>query len=149
VILETATAVVGVGGVSLYLYERFTGCRGGHVWGEWSETSRVRTVPYGSKPSVCVEKQYRRCCERSDCDHSETEYRSVTGEVYADSIEIDVVERQSKCPSCGEAFPESCISSSWMHGVNSGMRLNTCPSCESRDPSTFWDRVPYAEVDDR
>jgi len=136
-----------VGGVTIYaLYDRLTGCRGGHVWGEWESTDRRRITPFGSTDDLLVEKQYERHCERSECIASETEYRTKHVRVYAESLTIDVVETHYRCPRCEAVVSSDERSTEWVQIRHGGERRETCPQCKRGTWAGRWARVPYEEV---
>lgn len=140
---------VGVAGIGLYLHQRYTGCTGGHVWGEWEPTNRWEVQPANGSDSACIDREYERTCQRDGCSASETEYHGETHAVYAESVEemVDTLpEVCYECPLCHEDVPISERDTSWHRTRDGRTRYEGCPRCEQSYPSEMWNRVPYEVV---
>jgi len=148
--LDVVGLGAGVGGVGLYLYNRFTGCTGDHVWGDWKPTNRWEVLPVSGRDSVCVDREYERSCQRDGCTASEFEYHGETNEVYAEAFEgmVEALpEVLHECPCCHEEIPISEIEIEWISMHRQGkVKHMKCPNCMKSSDSLVWDYVPYEEV---
>jgi hypothetical protein len=72
----------GVGGAfCMWLYKGISGCTNGHVWGDWEATRRWRTLSWGNKPEIVVEREYKRQCQVDGCTAEDSEYQTVSDDV--------------------------------------------------------------------
>lgn len=141
-------AAAGLGGAALvYGYYRFTGCSGGHVWGDWEGVDRYRTTPYGHGDRVSVERKQERHCEAEGCDGHDERYTTVRENIYTISFENaleDATEVHYECPQCKEAIPDSDRETRWV-GNSCRTRHEKCPECGYDCPASHWDRVGWDE----
>lgn len=58
------------------LYQQVSGCSGGHVWSDWEETNRVKTVPVDTRPGskIAVQREKRRHCQRGGCSAEDSKW---------------------------------------------------------------------------
>jgi len=148
-----AGAVAGIAGaLTVASCHRFTGCRGGHVWSEWEPVECWEATPWEHYDDVQIRGQYRRECTRSGCRAEETEYREEYDRVYATSVEevlTDTVEVHYECPSCDEQVVDSERETKWGGTSSHRTRKEGCPECNEVTDSTYWNRVPLEELEDR
>lgn len=150
--------IAAIGGgvivLTVYLaYQRWTGCSGGHVWGQWSETDRWRISPYHERNSVGVYRERERECRREDCSATETDEKLVVDEVYANGMNgamnaICDFETQYECPNCNEVVPNSSRETEWKARRHGKARYETCPECSVSSVYRDWRRLPFGEVVD-